>query len=125
MSRNMINFNKPCNACRRRKVRCDRAQPCNNCMRHGVNCLYEVFQETTVSKQMFQDRVERLERIVEDMASASDSSISASKFSQGNRFCAPSPFSSSDNTAKTSAATGNQIFKNGSSCYIGPDHWMN
>jgi hypothetical protein len=82
-------------------------------------------QETTVSQQMLQDRVERLERIIEDMTSASTPSIPISKFSQRNSAYAPSPFISSDTTANTSAATGSQVSKNGSSYYISPDHCIN
>ncbi|KAI9158195.1 Bikaverin cluster transcription factor bik5 [Paramyrothecium foliicola] len=127
MSSDILNFNKPCSACRRRKVRCDKAQPCNNCVRHGVNCVYEASRDTTVSQQVLQDRVERLERIIEDMAAASTSSNSTSRFSQRNSYCAPSPFggSGSDETADTPLDTGSQVFEKGSSYYMGPDHWMN
>src|SRR5688572_28162523 len=68
MSSDVPNLNKPCSACRRRKVRCDKSQPCNNCIRHGVSCVYDAAKESVVSQQMLQERVERLERMVEDMA---------------------------------------------------------
>ncbi|KFA63633.1 hypothetical protein S40285_03167 [Stachybotrys chlorohalonatus IBT 40285] len=69
MSSDVLNFNKPCSACRRRKVRCDKAQPCNNCVRHGVSCVYEASRESVASQELLHERVERLERIVEEMAS--------------------------------------------------------
>ena len=34
-----------CNLCRRRKVRCDKANPCSNCLRAGVVCV-----STTLSR---------------------------------------------------------------------------
>jgi hypothetical protein len=34
-----------CNLCRRRKVRCDKANPCSNCLRAGVACV-----STTLSR---------------------------------------------------------------------------
>lgn len=29
-----------CDACRRRKIRCDRGHPCNRCLAQNINCLY-------------------------------------------------------------------------------------
>jgi hypothetical protein len=77
------------------------------------------------SQQVLQDRVERLERIIEDMTAASVSSASTSRFSHRNSYCAPSPFSSSDDTGEIPLDTGSQVFEKGSSYYVGPDHWMN
>jgi hypothetical protein len=136
MSSDILNFNKPCSACRRRKVRCDKAQPCNNCVRHGVNCVYEASKETTVSQQVLQDRVERLERIIEDMSStltvtstststSTSSNSTGSRFSHRNSYCAPSPFNSSDDTTvETPIDPGSQVFEKSNSYYMGPDHWI-
>ncbi|KAK8128173.1 hypothetical protein PG984_009281 [Apiospora sp. TS-2023a] len=64
--------NKPCNGCRRRKVRCDKGRPsCINCSRHGETCVYEGPPESGVftaeTQQRMQDRLERLERLVQGM----------------------------------------------------------
>ncbi|KAH7312433.1 hypothetical protein B0I35DRAFT_480890 [Stachybotrys elegans] len=136
MSSDILNFNKPCSACRRRKVRCDKAQPCNNCARHGVTCVYETSRESVVNQQILQERVERLERIVEEMAALTMSQqaspcahISNNKAGNVNfSTCSnkTSPGSLTDDTYDASSTdTGSQIFHSGSSYHIGADHWMN
>ncbi|KAH6867503.1 hypothetical protein B0T10DRAFT_419731 [Thelonectria olida] len=67
MPTNILNLNRPCNSCRRRKVRCDKVRPCNNCTRHRVQCVYEAPRDSATSQQLIHDRVERLERIVDNM----------------------------------------------------------
>lgn len=82
---------KPCNACRRRKVRCDKSRPCLNCSRLGTACIYDHVVSTTLSgpggeqssagsgigviaasnQQILQDRIERLERVIEGMSGLS------------------------------------------------------
>lgn len=123
MSSDILNFNKPCSACRRRKVRCDKAQPCNNCTRHGVNCVYEAPKEAVASQQMLQERVERLERMVEDMAAFS---LSSSGAKGAPRYSPPgtSPLSYYDDGLDLPPDTGSQVFEPGTSYHMGPDYWM-
>lgn len=124
MSSDVINFNKPCSACRRRKVRCDKAQPCNNCIRHRVSCVYEAPRESVMSQQVLQDRVERLERLVEDLTAFSLSNH-GSQHVRRNSSSATSPFSSFDDYSDIPADAGNQVFGPGNSYHMGPDSWMN
>ncbi|KAJ5947158.1 Fungal-specific transcription factor protein [Penicillium verhagenii] len=58
-----------CNACRRRKVRCDRLQPCSNCSSrgHGTSCKYTntpVLSGRFKSGGHVQERINRLENLV-------------------------------------------------------------
>lgn len=124
MSSDILNFNKPCSACRRRKVRCDKAQPCNNCLRHGVTCVYEAPKESVASQQMLQERVERLERMVEDMAAFSLSGA-GSKGYRRTSTTGTSPFSNYDDGSDVPPDTGSQVFEPGTSYHMGPDYWMN
>ncbi|KPM45402.1 hypothetical protein AK830_g1210 [Neonectria ditissima] len=123
MSSDVINFNKPCSACRRRKVRCDKAQPCNNCIRHRVSCVYEAPRESVVSQQVLQDRVERLERMVEDLTAFSLSNH-GTHHNRTNSSSANSPFSSFDDYMDVPTDAGNQVFGTGNSYHMGPDSWM-
>jgi hypothetical protein len=124
MSSDVINFNKPCSACRRRKVKCDKAQPCNNCIRHRVTCVYEAPRESVMSQQVLQDRVDRLERMVEDLAAYSLSNPASSHY-RSNSSSANSPFSSFDDYSDVPADAGSQVFNCSNSYYMGPDSWMN
>src|SRR2546421_2601232 len=40
-----------CNLCRRRKVRCDKADPCSNCVRAGVVCVSTTFSRVPRGRQ--------------------------------------------------------------------------
>lgn len=124
MSSDVLNFNKPCSACRRRKVKCDKAQPCNNCIRHRVTCVYEAPRESVMSQQLLQDRVDRLERMVEDLAAYSLSNPASSQYRRSSS-SANSPFSSFDDYGDVPADAGSQVFNHGNSYYMGPDSWMN
>ncbi|KAH7116464.1 hypothetical protein EDB81DRAFT_767483 [Dactylonectria macrodidyma] len=121
MPSDVLNFNRPCNACRRRKVRCDKARPCNNCVRHRVPCVYNAPRESVMNQQLLHDRVERLERIVENMAAPGPSlqHSQRSSCSSGN-----SLFSSSDGGSDIPADDSSHVFRPGSSHHIGPDSWM-
>ncbi|KAF7553442.1 hypothetical protein G7046_g7097 [Stylonectria norvegica] len=125
MSSDVLNFNKPCSACRRRKVRCDKAQPCNNCVRHHVSCVYEAPRESVLSQQLLQDRVERLERMVEDMAAFSLSNSGSGRPNPRSDSSENSPFSSADDYSDIPTDAGSQVFRPGSSYHMGPDFWMN
>lgn len=124
MPSDILNFNKPCSACRRRKVRCDKAQPCTNCIRHGVSCIYEVTRESVMSQQLLQDRVERLERMMEDMAAYSIPNSSRKQSPRGSCSSGNSPLSSSDDSSDVPADAGSQVFRPSDSYHMGPDSWM-
>ncbi|KAH7134247.1 hypothetical protein EDB81DRAFT_94426 [Dactylonectria macrodidyma] len=124
MSSDVINFNKPCSACRRRKVRCDKAQPCNNCIRHRVSCVYEAPRESVMSQQVLQDRVERLERMMEDLTAFSLSNHGPQPVRRSSS-SATSPFSSFDDYMDIPSDVGNQVFGPNNSYHMGPDSWMN
>ncbi|CAM1511760.1 Fc.00g092730.m01.CDS01 [Cosmosporella sp. VM-42] len=124
MPSDVLNFNKPCSACRRRKVRCDKAQPCNNCVRHGVSCVYEAPRESVMTQQLLQDRVERLERMVEDMAAFSRSNSDHKHSQRSSCSSGNSPFSSSDDCSEIPADAGSQVFRPANSYHMGPDSWL-
>ncbi|KAI1756789.1 fungal-specific transcription factor domain protein [Xylaria castorea] len=64
-----------CNACRRRKVRCDRLHPCTNCSNRGLgsSCIYAITTNTAQATSPSQlhgtadnmyDRIDQLENLV-------------------------------------------------------------
>lgn len=77
-----------------------------------------------MSQQVLQDRVERLERLVEDLTAFSLSNH-GSQHVRRNSSSATSPFSSFDDYSDIPADAGNQVFGPGNSYHMGPDSWMN
>jgi hypothetical protein len=129
MSTNLLNFNKPCSACRRRKVRCDKESPCNNCVRHGSVCVYDDQREsaavTPESQQMLQDRIERLEKMIEDMASLSVQPAEPNWF-RNNSISAESPASQARRESPPpTEEQGFALYEQNLSYYVGPSYWMN
>jgi len=64
---------KPCENCRRRKVKCDKTEPCGNCVKHRVACVYDCANgsgngDDSLEKTLLNERVERLERMIEEMS---------------------------------------------------------
>ncbi|KAH6867857.1 nuclear protein, partial [Thelonectria olida] len=51
-----------CNACRRRKIRCDREQPCSYCSKFRLPCIY-VRAPQGGKKLSETDLISRFERI--------------------------------------------------------------
>ncbi|EXF86439.1 hypothetical protein CFIO01_00136 [Colletotrichum fioriniae PJ7] len=133
MSSNLLNFNKPCNGCRRRKVRCDKAKPCLNCVRHGISCVYDPQREPGVpspeSQQQLQERVDRLERVIEEMKGMSvrGESLKATSSSFPSASPATSHFGEFYNDRDESLAgdPGMQVYDENVSYYLGPDYWLN
>ncbi|KAJ0154259.1 putative transcriptional regulatory protein [Colletotrichum tanaceti] len=137
MSSNLLNFNKPCNGCRRRKVRCDKAKPCLNCVRHGIACVYEPQKEpglpTPDSQQQLQERVDRLERLVEEMKGISVRSEPPPPPLKGGgsgaSFPSASPATSyyGEFTSEEGMAgdPGMQVYDDNVSYYLGPNYWLN
>ncbi|KAK2031332.1 hypothetical protein LX32DRAFT_613796 [Colletotrichum zoysiae] len=131
MSSNLLNFNKPCNACRRRKVRCDKAKPCLNCVRHGIACVYDPQRDASVptpeSQQQLQERVERLERVIEDMKGMS--MWSDSQRGIGSAFPSVSPatsyFGEPHRDESLAGDPGMQVYDDNVSYYLGPNYWLN
>ncbi|KAH7142141.1 hypothetical protein EDB81DRAFT_653210 [Dactylonectria macrodidyma] len=124
MSNQVLTFNKPCNDCRRRKVRCDKGQPCNNCTRLGVSCAYEAHRESVLSRQHLHERVERLERMVEKMVALSVLNAPPPISLRSGPSSESSYFSSSDDCSSISADAESQVFRLGNSYQNGPDSWM-
>lgn len=63
-----------CRDCRRRKVRCIFTAPtdtiCNACERRGIECIsQEVLDEPSLSSDQVQDRLGRVERLLEQLVS--------------------------------------------------------
>ncbi len=112
---------KPCNACRRRKVRCDKAQPCANCARHGVACIYEAdLAAPGNSDSVLHDRIERLERMIEQMSRTSLDTIhtpSSTPLTQGEAVAESGKADEPDH--------GVQLFEPHISYYGSPSFWMN
>ncbi|KAI5460970.1 hypothetical protein BGZ63DRAFT_405408 [Mariannaea sp. PMI_226] len=129
MSSNVINFNKPCNVCRRRKVRCDKAQPCRNCARHRVSCVYEdAPNDSPVGQQMLQDRLDRLERMLEGLTAYSLSPPISTPGLNYYEMSSPSTNSPLSNLGDYSDATPdaeNQAFVYNNSYSKSPDSWIN
>ncbi|KAF6833867.1 C6 transcription factor [Colletotrichum plurivorum] len=129
MSSNLLNFNKPCNGCRRRKVKCDKEKPCNNCVRHGIACVYDAQREPTFptpeSQQQLQDRVDRLEKVIEEMKAMSirGEPLKVPTIS----FPSASPASLSDCYGEEPIAgdPGLQVYEDNVSFYLGPNYWLN
>lgn len=116
---------KPCRVCRRRKVRCDKVLPaCGNCIRNGVPCVYETSRETGASHQMLQERIDRLEQIVDDLAAKSTPSISTREPTRVGS-SATSPRSYYDAVSDNAPAdTGKQVFDLGRSYHLSTDAWL-
>ncbi|KAL0768947.1 hypothetical protein CaCOL14_008255 [Colletotrichum acutatum] len=133
MSSNLLNFNKPCNGCRRRKVRCDKAKPCLNCVRHGISCVYDPQREPGIpspeSQQQLQERVDRLERVIEEMKGMSvrGESLKATSSSFPSASPATSHFGEFYHERDESLAgdPGMQVYDENVSYYLGPDYWLN
>ncbi|EFQ32019.1 uncharacterized protein GLRG_07163 [Colletotrichum graminicola M1.001] len=131
MSSNLLNFNKPCSGCRRRKVRCDKAKPCLNCVRHGIPCIYDPQRDfgvpTPESQHQLQDRVDRLERVIEDMRSMS--LWGDSQRGLGSAFPSVSPatshFGEPHRDESMAGDPGMQVYDDNMSYYLGPNHWLN
>ncbi|KAK1979852.1 hypothetical protein LZ30DRAFT_751150 [Colletotrichum cereale] len=130
MSSNLLGFNKPCSGCRRRKVRCDKAKPCLNCVRHGIVCVYDPQRDpgvpTPESQQQLQDRVDRLERMVDEMKGMSlrgDSQKGA-----GSSFPSVSPaasyFGEPHHDEAMAGDPGMQVYDDNVSYYLGPNSWL-
>ncbi|TQN66472.1 Aurofusarin cluster transcription factor aurR2 [Colletotrichum shisoi] len=141
MSSNLLNFNKPCNGCRRRKVRCDKAKPCLNCVRHGIACVYDPQREpglpTPESQQQLQERVDRLERLVEEMKGISMRSEPPPPppppplkgTGSGGSFPSASPATSYygefNNEEVMAGDPGMQVYDDNVSYHLGPNYWLN
>lgn len=137
MSTNILNFSRPCNACRRRKVRCDKTNPCSNCVRHDITCTYDTRRETNVgvatTQLQLQERVERLEKIIED--ASSQSSPNAGDRQRSIASSHPSPSAASwmgpiSYEAPPSAAppgddAGVQLHEEHASYFVGSNFWLN
>ncbi|KAK2055383.1 hypothetical protein LY76DRAFT_628340 [Colletotrichum caudatum] len=131
MSSNLLNFNKPCSACRRRKVRCDKAKPCLNCVRHGIACVYDPQRDAGVptpeSQQQLQERVDRLERVIEDMKGMS--MWNDSQRGTGSAFPSVSPatsyFGEPQRDESLAGDPGMQVYDDNVSYYLGPNYWLN
>ncbi|KAK2012826.1 hypothetical protein LZ32DRAFT_618044 [Colletotrichum eremochloae] len=131
MSSTLLNFNKPCSGCRRRKVRCDKAKPCINCVRHGIPCVYDPQRDPTVlpleSQQQLQDRVDRLERIIEDIKGMSLRGDSQKGGSSSFNSLSPSTsyFGELHQNEAMAGDPGMQVYDDNVSYYLGPNHWLN
>lgn len=77
-----------------------------------------------MSQQLLHDRVERLERMMEDMAAFSLPSSSRRQSQRGSCSSGNSPLSSSDDTSDVPADAGSQVFRPSNSYHMGPDSWM-
>ncbi|KDN67082.1 hypothetical protein CSUB01_01725 [Colletotrichum sublineola] len=131
MSSSLLNFNKPCSGCRRRKVRCDKAKPCINCVRHGIPCVYDPQRDPAVlpleSQQQLQDRVDRLERIIEDIKGMSLRGDSQKGGSSSFNSLSPctSYFGELHQNEAMAGDPGMQVYDDNVSYYLGPNHWLN
>ncbi|KAK8011197.1 hypothetical protein PG990_010162 [Apiospora arundinis] len=121
--------NKPCNGCRRRKVRCDKGRPsCLNCSRHGETCVYEGPPESGVftaeTQQRMQDRLERLERLVQGMnftggpSTGRDSRLSSTE-------AVIQDWSPESNSTVESEDQGVQLTEPNNCYYMHPNFWLN
>lgn len=64
-------YDKPCNGCRKRKVKCDKTRPCSNCSKSKQLCTYELVEpvagEGPAQDVNVHDRLARLEGLMAAM----------------------------------------------------------
>ncbi|TDZ15645.1 Aurofusarin cluster transcription factor aurR2 [Colletotrichum orbiculare MAFF 240422] len=120
---------KPCNACRRRKVKCDKNNPCDNCSRHGIPCVYDAQGQpglaTPESQQQLQDRVDRLERIIEEMKGFSIQSPNVKTRSSSFPSATSTELIDQQSEDTTAGDPGMQVYDEDVSYYLGPNYWLN
>ncbi|KAK9771197.1 putative Bikaverin cluster transcription factor bik5, partial [Seiridium cardinale] len=111
----------------RKWIKCDKSQPCMNCQRHGERCTYEIASDTInvtlESQQRLQERLEKLERLVQDMSLASGASRKDSRSSaSGDAVLNRSRKQSSSTEAQDH---GVQLYEPNVNYYMNPGHWVN
>ncbi|KAH8895946.1 hypothetical protein GQ53DRAFT_36179 [Thozetella sp. PMI_491] len=86
-----------CSECRRRKLKCDRELPCGSCTRRGVAASCD-YQSATAERTQVDNRLQRLEQLVQHLVSNPDtiksSSSNASPESLRVSAAGPTPTSS-------------------------------
>ena len=122
MSTDRLSLAKPCNACRRRKVRCDKNQPCSNCVKHGALCQFESDNSGIGiggDQNVLHERIDKLERLIADMSS--------SYKGQSPRRLSPDMDSPSRSSRDDDESTprGVLITEPHVSYYMNPSFWMN
>ncbi|KAF7113849.1 hypothetical protein CNMCM5793_004904 [Aspergillus hiratsukae] len=92
-----------CQACARRKVKCDKKSPCANCLKHGISCIAverarwprgRSGKKAISREQDLHNRVAKLERIIQD-------------FTQSARGTGNVSSSACENTARRSGRSQN------------------
>lgn len=120
--------NKPCNSCRRRKVKCDKVQPCANCTKQGWTCFFDADGVPAYvaapppgggDQGSLQDRIDRLERLVEEMSVGDPRSRREALEREMRNDLVPAPPSVGPENQ------GIQVFEPNTSYFMGPNFWMN
>jgi hypothetical protein len=135
-------LNKPCSACRRRKVRCDKLHPCTNCAKHGWTCLYDPegplgtvsqLPGTAGDQGALHERIDRLERLIEEL-SVGDSARSRRLAMERELRNEPPGGAKGEDSGGNGGNGGSvvrperegiQVFEPNTSYFMGPNFWMN
>ena len=116
-----------CNACRQRKLRCDRQHPCETCVKRGdeSSCAYTKgsssanAKDSSATRIKAQDRLRNLEQLVMQMfenGSPPKNSVSAHTSSTST---GPTSSSDTDGTPRDGSLDRTAIGAN----YVGSTHW--
>jgi hypothetical protein len=95
-----------CQACARRKVKCDKKSPCANCLKHGISCIAverarwprgRSGKKTMTREQELHNRVAKLEQIIQNftLSARGTSDVSSSVWENTARRSGRSPNSTS------------------------------
>jgi hypothetical protein len=142
-------YGKPCIACRKRKVKCDKIRPCSNCRRSKQLCTYEASHDSIGSgvdsqaglhnEASILERLSRLEELMAKMMAGGDpasdrqrvvehditlssedsATLKAVSASQTSQFQPPESLS----FPGTKSPVGLQIFREGYSGYFDSEFW--
>jgi hypothetical protein len=134
---------KPCNNCRKRKVRCDKLRPCANCVRSKQNCIYDSIGSSSAQPQdgvsssssgdaELRERLTRLEKMMATMMLGEKGARFST--SQGPNSLNDPAFilqqpqnqqtsSTTNSLLSTVAPVGQIVFQEGEGAYLDADFW--
>lgn len=143
-------FSKPCNACRKRKVRCDKLRPCSNCSRSKQSCTYDTgsngqhtsddITRSSSGDEELRERLARLEKLMATMTVGEGAAKVSARNSlkttnetlnnptintQETQYQQPSftDISSSSLTLLATVPVGQIVFQEGEGAYFDADFW--
>ncbi|CAG7918507.1 unnamed protein product [Penicillium olsonii] len=124
-----------CNACRRRKSRCDRQQPCSSCSSRGQICTYVdnsglmgSSKASSGTAPVVYDRLAQLERLVVSLMTDSANKAQAhpppgSEVSGSSRIPNPPPSDIAGDAVDGRSECGSMQISDSDFHYVGNHHW--